>query len=84
MPKSKSKSESKSKKDSGSEAPARKSDYQYQKDFGGFNNFMHSYGLKTWDHDDIREGKAIIEAFREQDQKDHFAVVLAITDYRYP
>ena len=49
-------------------AYVRKSDYQYYKDFGGFNNFMHSYGLKPWDHDDIQEGKRIIEAFREQDR----------------
>lgn len=37
-------------------------------DFGGFNNFMHSYGLKPWDHDDIQEGKAIIQGFRDQDR----------------
>jgi len=45
-----------------------KSNYQYYKDFGGFNNFMHSHGLKTYDHNDIQEGKAIIEGFREQDR----------------
>ena len=45
-----------------------KSDYQYYKDFGGFNNFMHSYGLKPWNDDDIQEGKAIIEGFRQQDR----------------
>lgn len=60
--------ESKSKKDSGSKTYVPKSDYQYYKDFGGFNNFMHSYGLKPSDHDDIQEGKAIIEGFREQDR----------------
>lgn len=47
-----------------------KSNYAYYKDFGGFNNFMHSYGLKPWDHDDIQEGKAIIQAFREHDREE--------------
>ncbi|GJE99645.1 hypothetical protein PsYK624_159160 [Phanerochaete sordida] len=45
-----------------------KSDSHYYKDFGGFNNFMASYGLKTYSHSDVQEGKAIIEAFREQDR----------------
>lgn len=55
-------------KSSSSSGYVPKSDYAYYKDFGGFNNFMHSYGLKPYDHNDIQEGKAIIEGFREQDR----------------
>jgi len=46
-----------------------KSDYHYYKSFGGFNNFMHSYGLKPWDHDDIQEGKRIIQGMRDGDKR---------------
>lgn len=45
-----------------------KSDYHYYKNFGGFHNFMHSYGLKPWNDDDVQEAKSIIEAFREHDR----------------
>jgi hypothetical protein len=31
---------------------------------------MASHGLKPWDHDDVQEGKAILEAFKEQDKCD--------------
>ena len=47
-----------------------KSNYQYYKEAGGFDTFMHSHGLKTWSHADIHEGKAIIESFRQQDRHD--------------
>ena len=47
-----------------------KSDYAYYKAYGGFNNFMHMHGLKSWDHDDIQEGKRIIEAMREADRQE--------------
>ncbi|KAK7693223.1 hypothetical protein QCA50_002789 [Cerrena zonata] len=30
--------------------------------YGGYDNFMHSYGLKPWDDDDIDEGATIITA----------------------
>lgn len=72
---------SNSKKSSGGSKNARKtsstprsssgggrSNYSYMKDFGGFNKFMGSYGLKVWDHDDIQEGKVILDAFREADK----------------
>lgn len=29
--------------------------------FGGYENFMHSYGLKPWDDDDIDEGALIVD-----------------------
>ena len=45
-----------------------KSDYEYYKGFGGYQNFMHSYGLKIHNMDDVEEGKAIIQGFREQDR----------------
>ncbi|CAL1704117.1 unnamed protein product [Somion occarium] len=35
--------------------------------FGGYENFMHSYGLKPWEDDDIEEGQAIAEVL----EKDH-------------
>ena len=47
-----------------------KSNNQYYQGFGGYNNFMHSYGLKPWDDDDVQEGKAIIEAFKEADRQE--------------
>ncbi|KAI0327214.1 hypothetical protein GY45DRAFT_1327915 [Cubamyces sp. BRFM 1775] len=53
-----------------SETYVPKSDSHYYKSFGGFNNFMHSYGLKPWDYDDVQEGKAIIEGFRKRDRQD--------------
>jgi hypothetical protein len=38
--------------------------------FGGWDNFMNSYGLKPWDDDDIKDGMAIVEAIREGDKSD--------------
>lgn len=32
---------------------------------------MASYGLKPYDDDDVQEGKAILQAFREQDKYAH-------------
>ncbi|KAI0056561.1 hypothetical protein BV25DRAFT_1832097 [Artomyces pyxidatus] len=48
-----------------------KSNYAYHQSFGGYNNFMASYGLKPWDDDDVQEGNAILDAFREGDKYDH-------------
>lgn len=31
---------------------------------------MNSHGLKTWDHDDVLEGKRIIEAFKQADREE--------------
>lgn len=49
---------------------APKSDYAYYKSYGGFNSFMHTHGLKSWSHDDIQEGKQIIETMRAADKQD--------------
>jgi len=54
--------------DSNSNVYVPKSDNQYYKSWGGYNNFMRSYMLKPWDHDDIQEGKMIIEGMREADR----------------
>ncbi|KAL4251648.1 hypothetical protein ABKN59_003777 [Abortiporus biennis] len=57
---------SKSKKSSGSRAKSssdgKPSKYSIYKSYGGWPNFMHSHGLKTWDHDDVEEGNRIVEA----------------------
>ena len=55
---------------SSDDTSATKSDYHYQKSFGGWPNFMQSYGLKTWDYNDAQEGKAIIDGFRQLDAAD--------------
>lgn len=44
-----------------------RSNYSYYKDFGGYNNFMASYGLKPWDHGDVAEGRVILDAFGKAD-----------------
>jgi hypothetical protein len=38
--------------------------------FGGWNGFMHSHGLKTWNLDDVEEGKQIVEQMKENDKMD--------------
>ncbi|KAK0193313.1 hypothetical protein F5146DRAFT_1133983 [Armillaria mellea] len=48
-----------------------KSNNSYYESFGGYNNFMHSYGLKPWDMDDVEEGKAILQMFKEQGRLEH-------------
>lgn len=47
-----------------------KTDYAYCKPWGGWQKFMLSYGLKPWDDDDVQEGKAIIQAFRDRDREE--------------
>ncbi|KAJ5669732.1 hypothetical protein N7462_010802 [Penicillium macrosclerotiorum] len=37
------------------------------KSYGGWTSYMHSFGLKPWDMDDIDEGKRIVEAFVQDD-----------------
>ncbi|KAJ8494429.1 hypothetical protein ONZ51_g2318 [Trametes cubensis] len=51
-----------------SDAYVPKSNCQYYEEAGGFDTFMHSYGLKTWSNADIHEGKTLIESFRQQDR----------------
>ncbi|TFK65391.1 hypothetical protein BDN72DRAFT_845615 [Pluteus cervinus] len=45
-----------------------KSDKQYYDSYGGWTNFMVSHGLKPYDPDDVMEGKAILDAFKEADR----------------
>ncbi|KAH8998484.1 hypothetical protein EDB92DRAFT_1941314 [Lactarius akahatsu] len=44
-----------------------KTNYELTKPYGGMQGFMHSYGLKMWDDDDVQEAKAILDGFREID-----------------
>ncbi|KAK5046854.1 hypothetical protein LTR84_007208 [Exophiala bonariae] len=37
--------------------------------FRNFDHFMQSYGLKMHDHDDIQEGKAILNALYRRDAR---------------
>lgn len=47
-----------------------KSNNSYYSSFGGWNGFMASYGLKTWNPDDVEEGKQILQAFKDNDRRD--------------
>jgi hypothetical protein len=38
--------------------------------FGGWPGFMHSYGLKPSDPDDVEEGKRIVEGLKAIDKQD--------------
>jgi len=38
--------------------------------FGGWQGFMHSYGLKPSDLGDVEEGKRIVEGFKANDKQD--------------
>lgn len=37
------------------------------KSYGGFQNFLHSYGLRLWNPDDVEEGKAIAAEMLKED-----------------
>lgn len=41
------------------------SDYSITKSWGGMKSFMESYGLKIYNDVDIKEAKAIINAFKQ-------------------
>jgi hypothetical protein len=41
--------------------------YSIYKEYGGMQNFMHSYGLKIWNDDDVEEAKAIADEMLKQD-----------------
>ena len=47
-----------------------KTDSEMVKGWGGWNNFMASYGLKPYNDDDVDEAHRILEGFREQDKLD--------------
>ncbi|KAI0248589.1 hypothetical protein BJV78DRAFT_1234696 [Lactifluus subvellereus] len=55
---------------SSGDTSATKSDYYYTKPYGGMQGFMHSYGLKMYNDDDVQEAKAIIDGFRQLDAAD--------------
>ncbi|KAJ6017978.1 hypothetical protein N7451_001357 [Penicillium sp. IBT 35674x] len=38
------------------------------KSYGGWSQFMASFGLKPWDEDDAQEGKRILEGLAENDE----------------
>lgn len=39
-------------------------------EYGGMRNFMHSYGLKMYNDDDVEEAKAIATEMRRQDDQE--------------
>ncbi|ERS94916.1 uncharacterized protein SPSK_10305 [Sporothrix schenckii 1099-18] len=41
------------------------------KSYGGWTGFMQSYGLKPWDEADAQEGKQILEAMVDADDKEN-------------
>ncbi|KAK3683120.1 hypothetical protein LTR37_020533 [Vermiconidia calcicola] len=46
----------------GPKCPSKNEIYQ---SYGGWNNFMMSYGFKGYEPDDVKEGNAIVETLRE-------------------
>ncbi|KAI0054294.1 hypothetical protein BV25DRAFT_1866466 [Artomyces pyxidatus] len=71
-----SSSATKSAQSSSSSAAAKntykpETDYEYYKSWGGYHNFLLSYGLKPYNLEDVEEGKAILAAFREADKYAH-------------
>ncbi|KAJ5892867.1 hypothetical protein N7504_009558 [Penicillium tannophilum] len=38
------------------------------KSYGGWSQFMASFGLKPWDEDDAQEGKRILEGLAQNDE----------------
>jgi hypothetical protein len=47
-----------------------KSQYRTIKDagFDNMNQFMNSYGLKMYNHEDVQEAKAILEGYKRIDE----------------
>ncbi|KAJ5125970.1 hypothetical protein N7448_005281 [Penicillium atrosanguineum] len=39
------------------------------KSYGGWTQFMHCFGLKPWETDDIEEAKRILVAFTQDDEE---------------
>jgi len=50
-----------------SEPPLSPAERVIVKSYGGWTNFMISFGLKPWEEDDADEGKRILKAFTEED-----------------
>lgn len=68
MPSSSKSTSHSSSDDSGTyEEPSNNSIYR---EYGGWPNYMHSHGLKPWDLDDVEEGKAITQAYKDMHRHD--------------
>jgi hypothetical protein len=52
-----------------SEPPLSPEERNIVKSYGGWTQFMHSFGLKPWDFDEIDEGKRILEGFVADDKE---------------
>jgi len=68
MPQGKSNSKGGSSKSSSSTSSGGRSNNSYYQQYGGWPNFMHSYGLDTTSHSDAQEGRAILEGFKSVDR----------------
>lgn len=53
-----------------SEPPLSPAERAIVKSYGGWTQFMISFGLKPWEFDDIDEGKRILEAFVSEDEEE--------------
>lgn len=52
------------------EPPLSPAERAIVKSYGGWTQFMMSFGLKPWESDDAEEGKRILEAFTEYSEED--------------
>ncbi|KAK2594299.1 hypothetical protein QQS21_008005 [Conoideocrella luteorostrata] len=57
----------------GLQPPLNEGERAIRRSYGGWTNFMQSYGLKPWDDDDAAEGKAIISALAEHAEQEKTA-----------
>ncbi|KAJ5532234.1 hypothetical protein N7513_001385 [Penicillium frequentans] len=48
--------------------PLSPAEREIVKSYGGWSQFMASFGLKPWDEDDAEEGKRILEGLAENDE----------------
>ncbi|KAJ5723416.1 hypothetical protein N7488_001451 [Penicillium malachiteum] len=49
--------------------PLEPEEREIVKSYDGWTNYMFSHGLKPWNDDDAKEGKAILEAMTEADKE---------------
>jgi hypothetical protein len=52
------------------EPPLSPAERAIVKSYGGWTQFMMSFGLKPWESDDAEEGKRILEAFTWDSEED--------------
>lgn len=52
------------------EPPLSPAERAIVKSYGGWTQFMMSFGLKPWESDDAEEGKRILEGFTEYSEED--------------